>query len=137
MHRSSLRAIRPYLEELSLNESGDYSITLMVVCAKNDTGEIMEKAALQLADIHELLLSQQNWICRWMSYPKKSFCALPTSATNQSIYGSLNPLLDCRPYAIEALDESKLYNKAVIAYHQEVLIRRFWQFLQQSERNMK
>ena len=30
-------------------------------------------------------------------------------------------MLDCRPYAIEALDESKLYNKAVIAYHQEVL----------------
>ena len=48
-----LRAIRPYLEELSLNESGDYSITFNGgLVQKKDTGEIMEKAALQLADIH-------------------------------------------------------------------------------------
>ncbi|MER2117699.1 MAG: HAD-IIB family hydrolase, partial [Enterococcus casseliflavus] len=50
-----LRAIRPYLEELSLKEPGDYSITFNGgLVQKNETGEIIEKAAMQLADIHEL-----------------------------------------------------------------------------------
>lgn len=117
-----LRAIRPYLEELSLNESGDYSITFNGgLVQKNDTGEIMEKAALQLADIHELVAVAAELDLPLDVVSEEIVLCLPTSATNQSIYGSLNPLLDCRPYAIEALDESKLYNKAVIAYHQEVL----------------
>lgn len=94
----------------------------------------MEKAALQLADIHELVAVAAELDLPLDVVSEEIVLCLPTSATNQSIYGSLNPLLDCRPYAIEALDESKLYNKAVIAYHQEVLIRRFWQFLQQSEK---
>ncbi len=45
-----LRAIRPYLEELSLKEPGDYSITFNGgLVQKNETGEIIEKAAMQLA----------------------------------------------------------------------------------------
>ena len=72
----------------------------------------MEKAALQLADIHELVAVAAELDLPLDVVSEEIVLCLPTSATNQSIYGSLNPLLDCRPYAIEALDESKLYNKS-------------------------
>ena len=103
-----LRAIRPYLEELSLKEPGDYSITFNGgLVQKNETGEIISVAEdlnLPLDVVSEEIV-----------------LSLPTSAAHPSIYGSLNPLLDCRPFAVADLDESMLYNKAVIAYHQEVL----------------
>ena len=117
-----LRAIRPYLDELSLKDAGDYSITFNGgLVQKNETGEIIEKAALQLADVHELIAVAEGLNMPLDIVSEEIVLTLPTSADHLSIYGSLNPLLDCRPFAIDALDETKLYNKAVIAYHQEVL----------------
>ena len=117
-----LRAIRPYLEELSLKEPGDYSITFNGgLVQKNETGEIIEKAAMQLADIHELVSVAEDLNLPLDVVSEEVVLSLPTSAAHPSIYGSLNPLLDCRPFAVADLDESMLYNKAVIAYHQEVL----------------
>ena len=117
-----LRAIRPYLEELSLKEPGDYSITFNGgLVQKNETGEIIEKAAMQLADIHELVSVAEDLNLPLDVVSEEIVLSLPTSAAHPSIYGSLNPLLDCRPFAVADLDESMLYNKAVIAYHQEVL----------------
>lgn len=117
-----LRAIRPYLDELSLKDAGDYSITFNGgLVQKNETGEIIEKAAMQLADVHELIAVAEGLNLPLDIVSEEIVLSLPTSAEHLSIYGSLNPLLDCRPFAIDALDETKLYNKAVIAYHQEVL----------------
>lgn len=117
-----LRAIRPYLEELSLKDEGDYSITFNGgLVQKNDSGEIIEKATLQLAEVHELVELAQSLNLPLDIVSEEVVLSLQTSPEYSSIYGILNPLLDCRPFPIEQLDDTRLYNKAVIAYHQEVL----------------
>ncbi|WP_122646188.1 Cof-type HAD-IIB family hydrolase [Enterococcus mediterraneensis] len=117
-----LRAIRPYLEELDLKDAGDYSITFNGgLVQKNDTGEVMEKAALQLADVHNLIGLAKELDLSLDVLSDEIVLNLPTSNNHLSIYGSLNPLLDCRPFMIEELTEDLLYNKAVIAYDQEFL----------------
>ncbi|KAF1300888.1 MULTISPECIES: Cof-type HAD-IIB family hydrolase [Enterococcus] len=117
-----LRAIRPYLEELNLKDAGDYSITFNGgLVQKNDTGEVMEKAALQLADVQHLITLAEKLDLSLDVLSDEIVLNLPTSTNHPSIYGSLNPLLDCRPCEIADLTENRLYNKAVIAYHQEFL----------------
>ncbi|MFV0557094.1 MAG: Cof-type HAD-IIB family hydrolase [Enterococcus sp.] len=117
-----LRAIRPYLTELNLKEAGDYSITFNGgLVQKNDTGEIMEKSVFQVDDVKRLVALAQDLDLALDVLSDEVVLNLPTSTNHPSIYGSLNPLLDCRAAAIADLHENGLYNKAVIAYHQEFL----------------
>lgn len=126
-----LRAIRPYLEELELNDPGDYSITFNGgLVQKNDTGEILEKATLQLSDLDKLIQLAKELDIPLDVVSEEIVLVLPTSKSYQSIYGSLNPLLDCRPFQINGLDDRRLYNKAVVAYHQEILDQKIAQIPQ-------
>ncbi|MDR3960307.1 MAG: HAD-IIB family hydrolase, partial [Streptococcus sp.] len=80
-----LRAIRPYLEELSLKEPGDYSITFNGgLVQKNETGEIIEKAAMQLADIHELVSVAEDLNLPLDVVSEEIVLSLPTSAAHPS-----------------------------------------------------
>ncbi|WP_368250546.1 Cof-type HAD-IIB family hydrolase [Enterococcus sp. 2201sp1_2201st1_B8_2201SCRN_220225] len=117
-----LRAIRPYLKELNLEEPGDYSITFNGgLVQANDTGEVMEKAALSFDQVKELLQ-----LGRELSLPidvlsEEIVWIVPTDPEHPSIYRQLNPLLDYRDTTEAALDPSALYNKIVVAYEQGYL----------------
>ncbi len=68
-----LAAIGPYLEELGLQDEGDYSITFNGgLVQKNDTGAIIEKTLMPLEAIHELYQLATTSTCRLMSYPMRS-----------------------------------------------------------------
>lgn len=117
-----LRAIRPYLEELGLKDAGDYSITFNGgLVQKNDTGEILDKSALELSDIKRLIQMAQDLDLPLDVVSDEVVYVLPTSEENNSIYGSLNPLLDCHPITEEELAPDGLYNKAVVAFEQTFL----------------
>ena len=50
-----LAAITPFIEQLGLNEPGDYSITFNGgLVQKNDTGEILSKSAMTLEDVQRI-----------------------------------------------------------------------------------
>lgn len=117
-----LAAITPFIEELGLNESGDYSITFNGgLVQKNDTGEILSKSALPYEDIQRLISLMQSLDLPLDVLSEEVVLQLPTSTNYPSIYGELNKLLTFKPTAIEALKPDELYNKVVVAYHQEYL----------------
>lgn len=117
-----LQAIKPYLEILHLQEAGDYSITFNGgLVQKNDTGEVMEKAALQLADLEKLIQLAQDLDLSLDVLSDDVVLNLPTSENHLSIYSSLNPLLRFEPLALAELSADRLYNKAVIAYDADFL----------------
>lgn len=117
-----LMAIRPYLDLLNLREAGDYSITFNGgLVQQNDTGAIVEKVALTREDVTELitLATQLNMPLDILS--DEIVLCLPTSTEYQTIYPSLNPLLVYKEATVAQLDEYTLFNKAVTAYHQDIL----------------
>lgn len=97
----------------------------------------MEKAALQLADVQHLITLAEKLDLSLDVLSDEIVLNLPTSTNHPSIYGSLNPLLDCRPCEIADLTENRLYNKAVIAYHQEFLDEQIKKFRQLFGKPMK
>lgn len=117
-----LRAIRPYLEELDLKNPGDYAITFNGgLVQKNDTGEVIEKAALSFAEVQRLIQIAKELALPLDVVSDEVVWSLPTAPDHLSIYGQLNPLLDVRPARYEKLDPEALYNKAVVAYPQAYL----------------
>lgn len=117
-----LRAIEHFLEELDLLNSGDYSITFNGgLVQKNDTGEIMEQAALELADVQAL-----SELARELDLPMDivsddTSILLDTTENHLSIYPVLNPILKVEHAKVQDLAGERLYNKVVVAYHQEYL----------------
>ena len=68
-----LAAIGPYLEELGLQEEGDYSITFNGgLVQKNDTGAIIEKTLMPLEAIHELYQLATTLNMPFDVYPMRS-----------------------------------------------------------------
>lgn len=117
-----LRAIRPYLKELNLEGPGDYSITFNGgLVQNNDTGAVMEKAALSFEQVNELLQLGRDLSLPIDVVSEEVVWSLPTAPSYPSIYGQLNPLLDCRKTTVAQLDPEALYNKAVVAYEQTYL----------------
>ena len=103
-----LAAMAHYLQELGLVDEGDFSITFNGgLVQKNDTGEIMEKKVMTVADIHRLY---DNRVLQLPSAPKK-----------QSLYNVLNKLLQFQPATLADITDEFVLNKAVIAYPQEEL----------------
>ncbi|MCD5002199.1 HAD family phosphatase [Enterococcus saccharolyticus] len=117
-----LRAIEPILEELDLLDEGDYSITFNGgLVQKNDTGEVMERAGLQLADVHRLVDLAKMLDLPLDVLSQEHVIIFNTSENHQTIYPELSPLLLPELAHTADLSEGRLYNKAVVAYHQEYL----------------
>lgn len=117
-----LAAITPFIEQLHLNEPGDYSITFNGgLVQKNDTGEILSKSALTLKDVQRIsqLMTKLDLPLDVLS--EEVVLQLPTSANHSSLYPTLNGLLTYKPAKLEDLASEGLYNKVVMAYHQEFL----------------
>lgn len=117
-----LAAIEIYLEALNLRDNGDYSITFNGgLVQKNDTGEIIEKALMPLADVHELyeLTSELNVPLDILS--DGLVLQLPTTEEYTSLYSQLNKLLTFEPRDLAQLTSDQIYNKAVIAVEQTYL----------------
>lgn len=117
-----LRAIDPFLKELHLLEAGDYSITFNGgLVQKNDTEEIMEKAALTTENVQELYKLAQQLALPLDVVSDGTVLQLPSAPQHKSWYDVLNKLLHFEPSSIKEIDGSMIYNKAVVAYEQEFL----------------
>lgn len=110
-----LIAIKDYLAELNLLDADDYSITFNGGLIQTNTGEILGKTAMDLADvqhIHQLLTN----LALPMDVLSDALCfQFETAKDHPSIYPTLNKALTYVPKTIEALDEDTLYNKVVAA----------------------
>lgn len=117
-----LAAIEIYLEALDLRDNGDYSITFNGgLVQKNDTGEIIEKALMPLAAVHELyeLATALNVPLDILS--DGLVLQLPASQEHTSIYSQLNNLLTFEPYELAQFTADQIYNKAVVAIDETYL----------------
>lgn len=117
-----LAAINVFLEQLHLQEAGDYSITFNGgLVQKNDTGEIIEKALMPLADVHDLyqLATELNVPLDVLS--DGLVMQLPTSEKYNSIYNVLNKLLTFESFELAELAHDRIYNKAVVAVDEHYL----------------
>lgn len=123
-----LAAIEVYLEELQLRDAGDYSITFNGgLVQKNDTGEIIEKALMPLADIHELYQLATDLNVPLDVLSDGLVLQLPASAEHRSIYGTLNNLLTFEASELHELAQDRIYNKAVVAIDEHYLDERITQ----------
>jgi len=117
-----LKAILPYLDVLDLRSAGDYSITFNGgLVQKNDTGEIVDKQTLSVADVQDLLALAETMDMPLDVLADDVVLCFPTSPKHQTIYPTLNPLLVFQPTDKQAVSAKTLYNKAVVAYDQEEL----------------
>ncbi|MDN6639941.1 MAG: Cof-type HAD-IIB family hydrolase [Tetragenococcus sp.] len=117
-----LAGIRPYLEELKMQSPGDYSITFNGgLVQKNDTGEIVAKAAMKQEDVLDLTKLAHELDLPLDVLSDEVVLSVPTSAQHLSIYPQLNPLLTFQATTVEELTADRLYNKAVVGYHQDYL----------------
>jgi len=117
-----LKAILPYLDVLDLRSAGDYSITFNGgLVQKNDTGEIVDKQTLSVADVQDLLAVAETMDMPLDVLADDVVLCFPTSPKHQTIYPTLNPLLVFQPTDKQAVSAKTLYNKAVVAYDQEEL----------------
>lgn len=117
-----LKAIDKYLQELNLEETGDYSITFNGgLVQKNDTGEIIEKAALTTQDVHDLFELGELLDLPIDTVSEGTVYHFPSSKTKKSIYDIMNTLLTYENVALTDITDDKLYNKVVVAYDAAVL----------------
>ncbi|MGO3608637.1 MAG: Cof-type HAD-IIB family hydrolase [Enterococcus gilvus] len=116
-----LIAIKEYLAELNLLDADDYSITFNGGLIQTNTGEILGKTAMELADVthlHQLLTKIQLP----MDVLSDALCLqFETAKDHPSIYPTLNKALTYVPKTIEGLKEEALYNKVVAAVNVEYL----------------
>lgn len=117
-----LAAMAHYLTELDLLDAGDYSITFNGgLVQKNDTGEIMAKKVMTIADIEQLVQLAQELSLPLDVLSDGIVYQLPTAPEKQSLYNVLNKVLDFRPGTLMDVKKANVLNKAVIAYAQEEL----------------
>lgn len=117
-----LAAMAHYLQELGLVDEGDYSITFNGgLVQKNDTGEIIEKKVMEVADIHRLYDLAQKLALPLDVLSDHVVLQLPTAPGKKSLYNTLNKLLQFQPANLADLTDEFVLNKAVIAYPQAEL----------------
>ncbi|EGO5147254.1 HAD family phosphatase [Enterococcus faecalis] len=120
-----LAAIGPYLEELGLQDEGDYSITFNGgLVQKNDTGAIIEKTLMPLEAIHELYQLATTLNMPFDVLSDVVVMQLPSAPNYPSIYSSLNKLLTFESYKLEELTPNRIYNKVVVAIDEAYLNER-------------
>lgn len=112
-----LKAISTFLQELNLEEAGDYSITFNGgLVQKNDTGEIMEKKVMTTQDVHDLYELGQMLDLPIDTISDGDVYQLPSAPKRESLYSVLNNLLKFYPATIDEITDERLYNKVVVAY---------------------
>ncbi len=117
-----LRAIEPILEELDLLDEGDFSITFNGgLVQKNDTGEVIEQAGMDVSDVHGLAAMARELDLPMDVLSDDTVIILNTSPTRLTIYPELSPLLHREQAHAAELAADRLYNKVVVAYEQEYL----------------
>ncbi|WP_165004007.1 MULTISPECIES: Cof-type HAD-IIB family hydrolase [unclassified Enterococcus] len=117
-----LAAMAHYLQELGLVDEGDFSITFNgSLVQKNDTGEIIEKKVMEVADIHRLYKLAQQLELPLDVLSDNVVLQLPSAPKKQSLYNVLNKLLQFQPASLSDITDQFVLNKAVIAYPQEEL----------------
>lgn len=117
-----LSAIHPFLAELNLEEPGDYSVTFNGgLVQRNDTGEIIEKNHLGFDELQCLIELAQSLDLPLDILSEEKVYHLPTSAVNESLYATMNPLLTHFWVGLDELDPERVYNKAVIGFDQVFL----------------
>lgn len=111
-----LKAIGGFLEELNLQEKGDYSITFNGgLVQKNDTGEMLEKVTMSLDEVKELHQLMVDLDLPFDVLSDALVYQLSTSESHPSIYNELNKALDFESKELAELTEDGLYNKVVVA----------------------
>lgn len=117
-----LKAIGKYLDILGLRDAGDYSITFNGgLVQQNDTGKVIEKVSMSLADVKRLYDMTQSINLPLDILSDGLVRHLPIDPAYASIYESLNPLLDYGSTTLEALTEDEIFNKAVTPINAEYL----------------
>ena len=106
-----LAAIGPYLEELGLQEEGDYSITF-------------NGGLVPLEAIHELYQLATTLNMPFDVLSDEVVMQLPSAPNYPSIYSSLNKLLTFESYKLEELTPNRIYNKVVVAIDEAYLNER-------------
>lgn len=110
-----LIAIKDYLAELNLLDADDYSITFNGGLIQTNTGEILGKTAMELADVRHIyqLMTKLNLP---MDVLSDALCfQLMTSKDHPSIYPTMNKALTYVSKTIDVLEADALYNKVVAA----------------------
>ncbi|WP_313630775.1 Cof-type HAD-IIB family hydrolase [Enterococcus devriesei] len=110
-----LIAIKDYLAELNLLDADDYSITFNGGLIQTNTGEILGKTAMDLADVKHIyqLFVELNLPTDVLS-DALSF-QLASSTDHPSLYPTMNKALTYVTKTVEVLEENALYNKVVAA----------------------
>ncbi|AQP54080.1 haloacid dehalogenase [Vagococcus penaei] len=118
-----LIAIEPILDRLELRDAGDYSITFNGgAIQKNDTGEEIFSDSLSLADVKETAELMTTLDLPLDVLSKDQCIHIPTAtATHQSIYETLNPLLTFVHQTTASLTETQIFNKMVVGVAQSYL----------------
>lgn len=117
-----LRAIEPFLHELELQDEGDYSITFNGgLVQKNDTGEVMERATLEVSDVQSLVALAEELDLPMDVLSHDTVIILDPSKNHKTLYPELSPLLHRETAKVAELPADRLYNKVVVGYHKDYL----------------
>jgi Cof subfamily protein (haloacid dehalogenase superfamily) len=109
-----LKAIHHILDELNLEEPGDYAVTFNGgLVQKNDTGEVMAKSALKMADIAYLYETIHPLGLPMDVISDTVVFQLPSE--HASLYKEANPFMDFYDGTVETLEQNRVYNKAISA----------------------
>ncbi|MDR0921940.1 MAG: Cof-type HAD-IIB family hydrolase [Lactobacillales bacterium] len=115
-----LKAIHHILEELNLEEAGDYSVTFNGgLVQKNDTAEIMEKKALTLDEVKRIYEVVQPLALPLDVISDGIVLQLPS--VNESLYAKANPVLTFEKAELSDLTEDMIFNKCISAAEAEFL----------------
>lgn len=112
-----LVSVRPILEELELEEEGDYAITFNGgMIQKNDTGEVLFQHSLNVADIKQIAKELEH-----LELPldvlsnQQVYHVQPIPEQTPSIYQQFNPKMEFQHRILDDFDNQIDYNKVVVA----------------------
>lgn len=115
-----LAAIQNYLTELNLLDATDYSVTFNGGLVQTNTGEILGKTTLDLAEVKDLAALFVELDLPLDILSDDTSLQVET-ASRKSVYQEINKLVKFETVALSDLTEERLYNKAVAAVEEEFL----------------
>ncbi|MGT2925781.1 Cof-type HAD-IIB family hydrolase [Streptococcus cuniculipharyngis] len=116
-----LKAIEHLLADLDLLKEDDYSITFNGGLVQSNTGQILAKSELSMAELEEIYQALQALDLPMDILSEGTVYSL-ASQTRQSLYPKVNPMLDfVEISALADLPKNAVFNKAVCVYEQAIL----------------
>ena len=114
-----LLAILPFLKQLDMTGFDDFSITFNGGLIQRNTGEILSKKALSMADADRIkaMTASLGWPCDVLN----EGTVYMTPSASPSLYPTLNKLLTFKTSALSDLLEDLLINKIVSCAEAEIL----------------